>query len=551
MLSITTLLIFTLALICHCQASPVTFEDAKFKISEIHDMIKSGTSCVDIIQYFNKRANYYNRKLHAVISFNPRALHEAVRLDEFYSINKTMAGMLHCVPVMLIDSIDTIGVPTTGGVRALRNSVPLQDSTIAQRLKMHGAIILAKTNLAELGQGSDDSETGGLCNNPFDLNRWCGCASTGSGASIASAFGVVGVGLDTDGSVIIPSSYNGLFGLRPHISQQKIDGIIPLNPKRDIAGPMTKHVDDLVLAYSVMYNDTIYKNYSEKFNLSEINIGVITNFLNTSFKSKGLIYYIDSDVSNIFGSTVKRLESYKIKITKMAFTDDEIEQLLTLIVRLLKHPFMGDCTKTYGNLYFNDSRRFFWDSPYNNFEEFATSPLLSKQWQTALQYIMILYNSSDCPSSSRDYDRIQRILLNNFLNMSQIASVDAILMPSSFNLPMEHNAKLPISSDLINLERIASFLGLPVLTFPGDYTKPGNRTPDGLPVGISLIGKQESLLKMFKVAQLYEDMKGNGDLSRLPSSTPLLEEPARTVSSSTSTIHPSLITLLVVFLFNF
>lgn len=163
----------------------------EFKISFIHDLIlNKGVNCTDIIDYFLERAFTYNPKLNAIISFNPNAKAEALRQDAYFRENKTPIGKLHCIPTLVKDNIDVSGMATTAGIRALRNSVPLEDALVVDRLRKEGAIVLAKTNLAELAQGEDDSETGGRCNNPFDFERTCAGSSTGSGAGIAAGLGI-------------------------------------------------------------------------------------------------------------------------------------------------------------------------------------------------------------------------------------------------------------------------------------------------------------------------------------------------------------------------
>jgi Asp-tRNA(Asn)/Glu-tRNA(Gln) amidotransferase A subunit family amidase len=140
--------------------------------------------------------------------------------------------------------------------------VPLKDALVVERLRKEGAIVLAKTNMAELAMYNMDSEMGGLCKNPFDLSRTCGGSSTGTGAAISAGLGVIGLGTDTEGSIINPSSFNGIFGLRPSMNEPPVEGIVPLFERRDTVGPMTKYVVDLALVYSIMNDD---QSFYEKF----------------------------------------------------------------------------------------------------------------------------------------------------------------------------------------------------------------------------------------------------------------------------------------------
>ena len=158
--------------------------DFAYSATHMKEMQRANTKCIDIVQYFLKRASFYNDELFAMTNLNSKAEREAHALDNYYFKNKAFVGRLHCVPIIVKDNIDVIGMPTTGGINALRNSIPNKDSTVIKRLKDKGAIIIGKTNMAEVIFTkppiiSDKSEIGGQCHNPFDFNRACGSSSTG------------------------------------------------------------------------------------------------------------------------------------------------------------------------------------------------------------------------------------------------------------------------------------------------------------------------------------------------------------------------------------
>ena len=205
--------------------------DFDFKIDSIHQLIRSrALNCSNVVDYFLDRAFHYNRMLHALITINSaQAKQQALDQDESFRLTNMLVGKLHCIPIVVKDNIDVAGLPTTGGIKALRYSIPNEDALVIQRLRREGAIVIGKTNLAELASGAEDSQTGGLCRNPFDLRRSCGPSSTGVGAGVAAAFGVIGIGTDTDGSIITPSSYCGLFGIRTEQYALPMDGVIPVS----------------------------------------------------------------------------------------------------------------------------------------------------------------------------------------------------------------------------------------------------------------------------------------------------------------------------------
>lgn len=187
----------------------------EFKISYVHDLIvNKNWTCYDVVGVFLKRSYVYGPKLNAIVNFNSRALADALELDEYRAKYGRLKGKLHCVPVAIKDIVDVAGIATTGGILALRNSVPRKDAPVVEALREHGAIFVHKTNLGELANGFGPSETGSMCRNPFNLSLSCGGSSSGSGAAIATGMAIVSIGTDTTGSILIPSCFNGIFGLR-------------------------------------------------------------------------------------------------------------------------------------------------------------------------------------------------------------------------------------------------------------------------------------------------------------------------------------------------
>jgi len=188
--------------------------------------------------------------LNAVIELNPDALAIADALDAERAGGK-VRGPLHGIPVLIKDNIDTKDrMKTTAGSLALAEHVAISDAFVAGRLREAGAVILGKTNLSEWANfRSDDSSSGwssrgGQTKNPYALDRNpCG-SSSGTGAAIAASLATVGIGTETDGSIICPSSANGLVGIKPTVGLVSRSGIIPISVSQDTAGPMARSVAD-------------------------------------------------------------------------------------------------------------------------------------------------------------------------------------------------------------------------------------------------------------------------------------------------------------------
>jgi amidase len=188
--------------------------------------------------------------VNSVIETNPDALAIADQLDQERKANQ-VRGPLHGIPVMIKDNIDTADrMTTTAGSLALKGSIPASDSFVAQKLRQAGAIILGKTNLSEWANFRSTRSTsgwsgrGGQTRNPYALDRNpCG-SSSGSGAAAAANLCALAIGTETNGSVVCPSSANGVVGIKPTVGMVSRSGIIPIAHTQDTAGPMARTVRD-------------------------------------------------------------------------------------------------------------------------------------------------------------------------------------------------------------------------------------------------------------------------------------------------------------------
>ncbi|MDX6305368.1 MAG: amidase [Blastocatellia bacterium] len=191
--------------------------------------------------------------INSVIELNPDALSIANDLDKERKA-KGPRGPLHGIPVLIKDNIDTHDrMTTTAGSLALGGSIPLQDSSVARKLRDAGAVILGKTNLSEWANfrsshsSSGWSGRGGQTKNPYVLDRNpCG-SSSGTGAGVSANLAAIGVGTETDGSVVCPSSANSLVGIKPTVGLISRAGIIPIAHNQDTAGPMCRTITDAAI----------------------------------------------------------------------------------------------------------------------------------------------------------------------------------------------------------------------------------------------------------------------------------------------------------------
>jgi amidase len=230
------------------------FELDEITIAELQDGLKSGRfTARSLVEKYSARIEEIDKSgpgINSIIEMNPDAPAIADALDKERT-EKGPRGPLHGIPALIKDNIDTGDkMMTTAGSLALLGSHAPKDSFVAQKLRAAGAVILGKTNLSEWANIRSSHSTsgwsgrGGLTKNPYVLDRNpCG-SSSGTGAAISGNLCAVGIGTETDGSIVCPSSANGLAGIKPTVGLVSRGGIIPISHSQDGAGPMCRSVRD-------------------------------------------------------------------------------------------------------------------------------------------------------------------------------------------------------------------------------------------------------------------------------------------------------------------
>ncbi|MBC7504327.1 MAG: hypothetical protein H7267_01135, partial [Sandarakinorhabdus sp.] len=194
--------------------------------------------------------------LNAFITLDPTAVREAARAADAHRAAGGVLGPLHGLPIPVKDSVNTAGIETTVGTKALRGWIPARDATTLARLKAAGAIVLGKTNIHELSFGwtSSNLEFGAVCN-PYDLSRIPGGSSGGTAAAVAARMAPLGVAEDTQGSVRVPAALCGIAGFRPTTGRYPTDGTAPITALFDQIGSHARCVADLALFDAVVSGD--------------------------------------------------------------------------------------------------------------------------------------------------------------------------------------------------------------------------------------------------------------------------------------------------------
>lgn len=283
------------------------FELDEITISELQDGMQSGKfTSQSLVEKYSERIHDIDKNgpaVNAVIEMNPDAPSIAAALDRERKA-KGPRGPLHGVPVLIKDNIATADrMMTTAGSLALVGSKEPKDSFVAQKLRAAGAVILGKTNLSEWANMRSNHSTsgwsgrGGLTKNPYALDRNpCG-SSSGTGAGISANLAAIGIGTETDGSIVCPSSSNGLVGIKPTVGLISRSRIIPISHSQDTAGPMCRTVrdaaillgaltgvdpDDSATAPSAGKSQTDYSRFCDPDGLKGARIGVVRKYFGFS-----------------------------------------------------------------------------------------------------------------------------------------------------------------------------------------------------------------------------------------------------------------------------
>ncbi|WHY87430.1 amidase family protein [Neobacillus novalis] len=229
-------------------------------ISGLQEKMERGElTAKELVLMYLHRISAYDSGLHSVLEVNPDALQIAEALDAERK-ESGPRSRVHGIPILIKDNIDTRDkMHTSAGSLALKDSIALQDSFVAEQLRKAGAVILGKTNMTEwanfmaIGMKSGYSSRGGQVLNPYGPGTFdVGGSSSGSAAAIAANFAAAAVGTETSGSILNPSCQNSLVGIKPTVGLISRRGIIPIAHTQDTAGPMTRTVEDAAILLNVL-----------------------------------------------------------------------------------------------------------------------------------------------------------------------------------------------------------------------------------------------------------------------------------------------------------
>jgi amidase len=488
-------------------ASTSGFELEETTIPDLQQAMSSGKyTARSITEKYLARIDQIDKHgptLNSIIEVNPDALDIADSLDKERH-EKGPRGPMHGIPVLIKDNIDTADkMMTTAGSLALVGGKPAKDAFVAQRLRENGAIILGKTNLSEWANIRSSHSTsgwsgrGGLTHNPYSLDRNpCG-SSSGSGAATAANLCAISIGTETDGSIVCPSSSNGLVGIKPTLGLLSRSGIIPIAHSQDTPGPMGRTVRDAAIFLGALTGAdprdpataashgkalTDYTKFLDPNGLHGARIGVARKYWGFS-----------DSVDELMNGLLQQLRQAGAVLIDPAdlpshgkFDDSELQVLLYELKADLNAYLAGRTgvpVRTLKDVIEFNEKNADKEMPYFAQDLFvraeAKGPLTSKEYLDAL---------------------------HNDQQQSRAEGIDAIMDKHNLDAIVAPTAGPAWLTDLVNGDHsaggssnAAAVAGYPDITVPAGMIS-------GLPVGISFFGRAWSEPTLIKIAYSFEQL---------------------------------------------
>jgi amidase len=484
--------------------SPFELEEAS--ISELAEGMASGKyTARSIAEKYLARIEAIDRQgptLRSVIELNPDALEIADALDKERK-EKGARSPLHGISMLIKDNIDTADrMATTAGSLALVGAKPSKDAFLVQQLRNAGAVILGKTNLSEWANIRSSHSTsgwsgrGGLTKNPYALDRNTSGSSSGSGAAVAANLCAAAVGTETDGSIVSPSSINGIVGIKPTVGLISRTGVIPISHTQDTPGPMARTVRDAAIVLGVLAgidaedkatgdsrgkSSTDYTQYLEANGLEGARIGVVRKY----FGFHAGVDKVINDALNVLKQQGAVLVDPADIPTIGKFDDAELNVLMYELKADLNAYFArlgaGAPIHSLKELIEYNERNAKSEMPYFGQELFlkaeAKGPLTSKEYIDALKLCRRMSRKEGIDATMKKF------------------KLDALVAPT--DSPAWLTDLIDSDHFLGGSSTIAAVAGYPSITVPAGFVF-------GLPIGISVFGRAWSEPTLLKFAYAFE-----------------------------------------------
>ncbi len=469
-------------------------------IADVQEAIVSGaTTCRMVVQSYLDRIEAYEDLINAITVVNPAALDRADELDAALAGGEP-PGPLFCVPMLVKDNFDTHDMITTAGSIALATSIPPDDAFMVRRIREAGAIVVAKTNMAEWAFSARQSVSSSFdtTRNAYALDRVPAGSSGGTASGVAANFGLIGLGSDTGNSIRGPSSRLALVGIRSTIGLTSRDGVVPLSYDRDIAGPMGRTVEDVARVFNVVAGydpadpytedgrgrrEDDYTTFLDPDGLQGARIGVLRALVDTEDADSAIVAVFERALTELAGLGAEIVDPFDFDVQAQL----ERENMFCGRFRYDMHVYLnslGDAapitdivqvleTGEYSD-YVEGSLRRAEDSPLD---------VPPAEWDLP------------CPDYLENEGR--QAYLADLVAAMDALDLDVVVYPTWLSPPAHiDRAREEYSGD--NSQRVAPATGMPAITVPMGFTEGVH------PAGLQILARPYAEGLLFRYAYAYE-----------------------------------------------
>ncbi len=449
-----------------------------------NDILEGRMSCLDVVNAYIERIETYDHKINAITYKNYDEAKQKAQLVDNVIASNMQAAPLFCVPMLIKDNMDVKGFPTTAGSKAMLENYPPDDANIIKRLKGNGAIILAKTNMAEwaFSPKRTESTSGGITKNAYNLEHVPAGSSGGTASGIAASFALVGLGTDTGNSVRGPSSHLSLVGMRATHGLLDLDGIVPLVLSADVVGPMTRTVTDNVMMFHAMggpdYHAKLKKNA-----LKSKRIGIVRELSAPD--------EMDKDIADLFAVAINDLRAGGAEIIDPVNINDLQAHIdASWGCKSFRKDVHEYLTAPGMHAPISD--------PYEAYEKGIFAPYTKGAWEyfkDGTREKAVHKDGSECGDLSKD--TLRQKIKSDIIAAMDTEKLDVIIYPSWRYPPaLLSRAEEDYKGD--NSQSLAPPTGLPAITVPMGFAA------KDLPAGLQILGRENSEGTLYGIAYAYE-----------------------------------------------
>ncbi|MEN3043989.1 MAG: Asp-tRNA(Asn)/Glu-tRNA(Gln) amidotransferase subunit GatA [Candidatus Hydrothermales bacterium] len=428
----------------------------------------------EVLNNFFSKAK--ENKFNSFITLNEKVFDDADILDRKVR-EKKIEGRLFGIPISVKDNILVKNLRTTCASKILENYIAPYDATVIERIKREGALIVGKTNLDEFAMGSSNEYSYfGPAFNPFDKERVPGGSSGGSAISVANDEAVLSLGSDTGGSVRLPASFCGVYGLKPTYGAVSRYGLIAFASSLDQIGPFSKYVEDLEIIFDVIKGKDEKDNTSVKYPDLKVEIGypLKIGVLKESFSDK-----VEDEIKEKLDEFILFLEKENVAKIK-EFEMESFEYAIAVYYIIACAEASSNLARYDGILYGFKKKGENLLSMYENTRTHGFGEEVKRRILFGTFVLKSGYYEEYYLKAQKARTKILREFLKNF------EKFDLLLMPVSPTLPFKIKEKVedPLKMYLSDIFTVSvNLAGLPAIAFPYTFSK------NNLPIGFQFIGK--------------------------------------------------------------